>query len=236
MAVAGQPTVNYTYDNADRLTQIQQGTSTVSFVYDPADRRTSMTLPNGVVVDYAYDTASQLTGITYRQGATVLGDLTYQYDAAGNRVTTGGSFARTGLPQALASATYDAASQLTQWGGTSLTYDANGNLTSDGTNTYTWNARNQLVAVGGPGLSATFQYDAFGNRVGKTVNSASTSSLYDGCNVSQELSGATPSANSLGASEINEVFTRTDAAGTRTFLTDALGSVIALVDNHSCPN
>ena len=34
MTVAGQPTVSYTYDIANRLTQITQGTSTVSFTYD----------------------------------------------------------------------------------------------------------------------------------------------------------------------------------------------------------
>jgi YD repeat-containing protein len=40
-----------------------------------ANRRTSKTLPNGIVATYTYDEASLLTGITYRQGATVLGTL-----------------------------------------------------------------------------------------------------------------------------------------------------------------
>jgi uncharacterized protein RhaS with RHS repeats len=39
MIVAGQPQVTYSYDNANRLTQISQGTSTVSFSYDTANRR-----------------------------------------------------------------------------------------------------------------------------------------------------------------------------------------------------
>jgi YD repeat-containing protein len=46
MTVLGQPTVTYTYDNANRLTQITQGTATVTFAYDAANRRTSLTLPN----------------------------------------------------------------------------------------------------------------------------------------------------------------------------------------------
>ena len=40
-------------------------------------RRKATTLPNGVVMNYSYDAASQLTGISYTQGGTTLGDLTY---------------------------------------------------------------------------------------------------------------------------------------------------------------
>src|SRR5712691_194886 len=122
--------------------------------------QTSLTLPNGVTLNYGYDAASQLTGITYMLGTNTLGNLTYAYDLAGRRTGVGGSYARTGTPQAASSATYNVNNQLTQWKGASLAYDANGNLTSDapfasrmmfrdGTNTYTWNARNQLVSVSG---------------------------------------------------------------------------------------
>jgi YD repeat-containing protein len=143
MTVAGQPQVTYGYDDANRLTSITQGSSVVGFTYDDADRRTQLTLPNGVTVDYGYDAASQVTSLTYKLGATALGDLTYTYDLDGSRTSVGGSWARTGLPTALASATYDAANQIATWGSTSFTYDPNGNLTSDGTKTYTWNTRNQ---------------------------------------------------------------------------------------------
>jgi YD repeat-containing protein len=59
-----------------------------------------------VVVESSYDAASRLTGLTYKHGINVLGTLTYTYDAAGQRIAVGGSWARTGLPAALASATY----------------------------------------------------------------------------------------------------------------------------------
>lgn len=51
--VAGQTQVSYTYDNADRLTGVTQGSASVTLAYDDADRRTSLTLPNGIVVEYA---------------------------------------------------------------------------------------------------------------------------------------------------------------------------------------
>ena len=179
-------------------------------------------------MNYSYDAASQLTGISYTQGGTTLGDLTYAYDAAGRRTVVGGSFARTGVPQAAAGASYNANNQLTSWKGAALTYDLNGNLTSDGSNTYTWNARNQLVAISGT-VSASFQYDAFGRRVSKTIG-GTTQYLYDGANPVQEMAGTSVSANLLAAG-IDEYFQRTDSAGSRSFLTDALGSTLALADS-----
>ncbi len=100
MSVAGQPTVGYGYDAAGRLTHVSRGALSVSADYDAAGRRTSLVLPNGVTAEYAYDAASQLIGLTYRRGPGVLGTLTYAYDAAGNRVRAGGTWARVGLPPA----------------------------------------------------------------------------------------------------------------------------------------
>ncbi len=154
MIVAGRPSVTYSDDDADRLTGIVQAASTLAIAYDLADRRTTLTLPNGIAVGHAYDVASQLTGLTYTHGAATLGTLTYSYDLAGRRTGVGGTWARTGLPATMSTATYDAANQILAWNGTPSTYDANGNLTSDGTRTYTWNARNQLTGLSG-GASAS---------------------------------------------------------------------------------
>ncbi len=223
MTVTGQPQVSYTYDNASRLTQISQSSSTTSFSYDNANRRTSRTLPNGVVVSYGYDNDSRLTGITYQFGSNTLGNLTYSYDQLGRRVQVGGSFARTGLPSAISSATYDAANELTNWNGASISYDANGNMLSGGGNAFTWNARNQVATLN----HASLQYDAFGRRI---KNAAGTSFLYDGANAVQELFGSTVTANLLSGG-IDEIFGRTDSSGAFTPLKDALGSTIALVDS-----
>src|SRR6266702_6010288 len=179
--------------------------------------RTSLTLSNGVSMNYGYDAGSHLTGITYMLGANTLGNLTYAYDLAGRRTGVGGSYARTGTPQAASTATYNVNNQLTQWKGASLTYDANGNLTSDapfasrmmfrdGTNTYTWNARNQLLSISG-GVTANFQYDPFGRRVSKTIV-GTTQYLYDGANPVKEISGTSASANLLTGG-VDEYFQRT---------------------------
>ena len=184
---------------------------------------------------YAYDNASRLTGLTYTLGAVTLGTLTYTPDAAGNRTAIGGTWARTGLPAAVATASYNANHQQLTFGGATVTYDLNGNLATladaGGTTTFTWNLRNQLTSLSGPGLSASFGYDALGRRWTKTVNAAQTDFLYDGLNPVQEgVLPSTPVANLLTGLGLDEVLTRTDAAGLRAFLADALGSPLALAD------
>jgi YD repeat-containing protein len=104
MTVAGQPTISYGYDNANRLASITQSSAVVGYAYDTAGRRTALTLPNGVSTEYAYDAASRLTGLTYKVGSTTLGTLTYAYDPNGGRRAVAGTWARTALLAALASA------------------------------------------------------------------------------------------------------------------------------------
>ncbi len=183
---------------------------------------------------YAYNAASELTTVTYKKGTTTLGSLTYAYDGAGNRLKTGGTFARTNVSPALASASYNANNQQTAFGATTETYDLNGNLatTTDagGTTMYTWNDRNQLTSISGPSLTASFTYDSFGRRTGQTINGTTTNFLYDGLNPVQEKNGATVTANLLTGLGIDEFFTRTEGGVARSLLPDALGSTVALGD------
>jgi RHS repeat-associated protein len=187
------------------------------------------------VLGYGYDAAARLTSLTYTLGQTALGSVSYAYDRTGQRTLVGGPWARATLPAAIASATYNAANHQLTLGGQTLTYDLNGNLTSladgSGTTTYTWNARNQLTSLTAPGATATFGYDALGRRWTRTVNGIRTDWLYDGFNPVQE--GVLPTtvvANLLTGLEIDEFLTRTDAAGLRALLPDALGSTLALTD------
>src|ERR1035437_6784469 len=126
------------------------------------------------------------------------------------------------IPTAL----YNANNQLTQWGTTAMTYDLNGNTLNDGMNSYVWDARNRLASADNNG--ASFAYDPLGRRVSKTVMSTTTNFLYDGANAVQEF-GTLPTANLLTGG-VDERFTRTTAAETDNYLTDALGSTVTLTD------
>jgi len=231
MTVAGQPAVNYTWDAGSRLTQVNQNGSTVGFQYDNANRRTQLTLPNGVQVQYGYDNASEITGLTYLSGTANLGTLLYTYDPLGRRTSINGTLATLNLPTSVTGSTVDADNRLTAWSGTTPTYDANGSLLSQGGYSYVWNERNRLTQIlqnGSP--IASFQYDAFGRRIGKLLNGTNSGLLYDGQQVVQELNGATPTANLLTGLSLDEYFQRTEGSVSSTYLQDALGSTIALAN------
>jgi len=201
LTVSGQSTpISYGYDNADRLTSIFQGSTIVGIGYDAASRRTGVTLPNGIVVAYGFDNADQLTSINYDKGAVHIGDLAYGYDAGGQRITQSGSLARMLMPS-------NPAGSLAAWASA----------------TYTYNARDQLTATSWG--NSTFSYDALGRRTSRNVSGTATNYLYDGqnpvgVNGSLMLEG-------LGA---DEYFARVSAGAVTSFLTDALGSTLALTD------
>jgi len=83
-------------------------------------------------------------------------------------------------------------------------------------------------------VGVSFLYDAFGRRMSKNIGGTMTQFVYDGLNPVQELEGASPpnvTANLLTGLSIDEYFTRTDSGGTMSFLTDVLGSAIALANS-----
>jgi RHS repeat-associated protein len=227
-ATALEP-VTYSYDNADRLTGLSRGSESVGLEYDNADRPTAVTLPNGIEQEYGYDAASQTTSITYKDGATTLGSIEYAYDANGRQEAMWGSYARLNLPQALNASEYNADNQLVKRGSVEYGYDKDGNLISDEANDYSWNARGELTGISGE-TSASFGYDPFGRRIEKTIGGTSIDSLYDGANVALESEEGTPSGATLYGLRADQLFARATASGTDSYLTDRLGSTIALAD------
>jgi RHS repeat-associated protein len=230
MTAGNQTAVNYAYDSFDRISQITQGSSALVLAYDSTGRVATATLPNGVIKTFGYDAVSRVNSISFSRSGVSMGNLTYQRDSRGKIVATAGSLARTSLPAALSSASYDGSNQVLSFGNALPTYDQNGNLTNDGTYTFNWDARDHLASIStGAQTTATFQYDAFGRRVGKTVGGQSTQFLYDEDAVVQELSGGTPIVN-LFAAGADATFMRSDSSGVSTLLSDPLGSVMSLTD------
>ena len=200
--------------------------------YDNANRRTSLTLPNGIVVAYtSYDGDSRVKGMTWTLSGNLVGDLEYNYDADGRVIGKTGSFAQVNLPQTVTGNTFNADNEMTAFNGTALSYDPNGNLTNDGTNIYVWDARNHLAGLTGSS-TASFMYDGLGRRMSKTVSGSTSQFLYDRLNPVEELDASNaPTANLLAGLRIDEYFQRTDSAGARDYLTDILGSTLGLADS-----
>lgn len=202
MTVVGQSQpIQYGYDNANRLTSIAQGTVSVGLQYDSANRLQTLTLPNGIVQTYGFDAANELSSISYDRGATHVGDLAYTYDGAGRRNGQSGSLATLVLPS-------NPAGSLSAWASAS----------------YTWNARNQLVATSWG--NSTFTYDALGRRTTKTIGGVTTSYQYDGLN--PVMVNGSLMLEGLG---LDQYFARITAGTVTSFLTDGLGSTIALTNS-----
>ncbi len=167
------------YDAAGRWIASIDGTgstattgNTTSFGYDADSNWTSTTFPSAVNTDtYTVDNAGRPTAITYTQGATTLGSLTYGRDGAG-RVTS-----ETVATLTAASSTYgyNALGQLDRVNSTSpnLAYDTAKNLTSQPGQVQQFNAANQICwsATSGSGSctapptgATRYGFDNRGNR------------------------------------------------------------------------
>jgi RHS repeat-associated protein len=243
--VNGADPTTYTYDKAHRLTGIIYRGETTTFAWDPASRLIGRALPNGIVESLTYDDADRLTLMEYKQSdGTLLESIAYTYNANGKRLsrtTIGGSSAQ----ETPMSAVYDQANRMTSLTLTAtgqtfaLAYDNNGNIVSKvdqgnagNANTYGWDARNRLTEVSGPGVSGNFEYDALNRRVGRTVNGQTTGYVYDRSQAIAEMSGGNVSATLLTTPRVDDVLARYTAAGGSTYLTDGLGSVIALANEN----
>ncbi|MEX0744027.1 MAG: RHS repeat-associated core domain-containing protein [Phycisphaeraceae bacterium] len=228
----------YGYDRANRLTSIGYRGQTTSFEYDAAGRLVRKVLPNGLIQALGYDAADRLLSIVYgKPDNTLIESIAYDYDANGRRVSETKSV-NPALETAF-SALYDEADRMTSitlsaTGQTFLlAYDDDGNLaakTEQGgagaLTTYTWDSRNRLTAIGAPGLEASFEYDALGRRTARTVNGETTRYVYDGLQAIAEIRGSGTDTLLTGLG-LDEVIARYSGAGARTYLTDALNTVLA---------
>jgi RHS repeat-associated protein len=122
---------------------------------------------------------------------------------------------------------YNNANELTSAGSTTYTYDANGNLTGSSAGmSATYNGQDQMSSITPAGGSATSQsYSDFGQF--ERISAGTGSYRYDVTGLSAMPSGGTYFVRTPDGQLLSE---RT-ASGTYYYLTDALGSVMALTNS-----
>ncbi len=166
----------YSYDDADRLTQIEHrnlsGELVARYAYelDEAGNRvkateTISTPGTGLItttITYTYDSLYRLTEADYSSGEK----FEYVYDAVGNRT----SYTATITSTQNTTYSYDAANRLVNVGGVGYTWDDLGRLVNDGTYTYTWSAAGRLITVTDGISTYGFRYDGDGNRLARIVD------------------------------------------------------------------
>lgn len=227
LLLANGTTSTYLYDAANRLNSvtIRNGAAVVlqsfGYTYDNVGNRKTMTDAAGLHT-YGYDPLYQLTTVDYPAsfGAP---DITYNYDAVGNRLSTLAGSTTAYVPNAL--------NQYTAVGGVAQTYTPNGNLQSDGTNTYTYDSENRLIQAVAPTGTHTYGYDPFGRRIRKTVSGVITRFYYDGDQgILDTNSAGTIQGKVLFGPGIDEPLRLLRGASTSYYHADGLGSISALTN------
>jgi RHS repeat-associated protein len=143
-----------------------------SYALGPAGNRTAVTEFGGRMVTYTYDDLYRLTSESIANDPHgVNGNISYSYDAVGNRL----SRASTVAPVTSQNSTYDANDRLTSDG-----YDGNGNTTSSTGSNYTYDFENHLTSADGGTIR--YLYDGDGNRIAKTVGGVTINYLIDSNN------------------------------------------------------
>jgi RHS repeat-associated protein/uncharacterized repeat protein (TIGR01451 family) len=80
-------TVTYSYDDANRLYQVEDWNSVTiaTYTYDGANRLTGVSLPNGMGTSYDYDDANRLTELANYNSDGTFSSFSYTLDDVGNR-------------------------------------------------------------------------------------------------------------------------------------------------------
>lgn len=205
IVLPGGERTQYDYDNAGRMTTVNNVTRSLVFNYTyntTTGQLTKLTRPNGIETLYSYDGMARLTTILHQRtaGSSLVAEYFYTLDAAGKALemrTTlpGGVIKREGysydrfdrLTQAIYAddGTIDANDRTQLW-----TYDGNGNRLTQTTKvnniatevlTYHYGNENRLLSVTDQtgATTAEYKYDAAGNRIQEITPQKTTNYAYD---------------------------------------------------------
>jgi len=207
-------TVTYGYTN-HRITSIVVGTTTVlsgvtyfpfgpvsgwtwgnstsaSRTYD-TDGKISVITTAADPIDFGYDNAFRITGITdtttsansWTLGYDVLDRINsaaktgttygWTYDANGNRLTQTGTSASTFTPSTTSNRLNSTTGALAR----TYSYDTAGNTETYSNLTYSFNDRGRMSSVTVGGTTSNYVYSALGQMIKKTVGSTTTLLMYD---------------------------------------------------------
>jgi RHS repeat-associated protein len=146
----------YTWDDQNRLSTMVVG-----------GRTQAVESNHSRTVNWSYDAINRLTGETINSDESQnSGAVTYGLDPVGNR--TGATSTFSSLSPGFG--TYNADDEVS-----SESYDKNGNTTQTANgNSYTYDSENHMLSMSNASTLVNMIYDAFGNRVAKTVTNLAT--------------------------------------------------------------
>lgn len=184
MAGAGSRTVSREYDGSGRLSAVRDwGGRRFGFAYDANSNLVRQDYPNSAVATSSYDATNRVLSIVHAAGGNTIANLSYTRGGTGLVTSENGD-----------GFTYDPADRITNAATPrpmSYGYDAGDNLkriavAGGETTDLAYDPAHQLTSAtvsGGPlQQSASFSYDANGNRTGRTGGGGSGVYAYDQAN------------------------------------------------------
>lgn len=233
-------TTTFQYDAANRATTVTNPLGTYTLTYTKRNQIASVKDPQNAVTSYKYDAAGRLTKADLPGTDS---DVTYSYDANGNRASMAD-------PNGTTTYTYDSLDRLTTVtrGGRTFTlaYDAASRLTGltspDGAVTgYTYDADGRVTEVkNGAAVIADYTHDPEGNTLTVTRADGSTATrTYDNLGRLTRITDATTAATLLDESYAYDAagnpvsITRPDGT-TDTFSYDALDRLTKACYTAAC--
>ncbi|MDP3486990.1 MAG: RHS repeat-associated core domain-containing protein, partial [Bacillota bacterium] len=195
LASASAVASTYIYDNRNRLTNltrtIDAAPYTLGFTYDTVGNVLSITYPGGgATVTQVYDELNRLM--------TINGYANLSYDAAGNLsqmaysngITTSYSYNNRGLLSQISSVRTNPQTTILNL---VYAYDNAGNITGINNEVYTYDGLNRLLTASKPAQSytASYQYDAVGNRTQLVEDGVTTTYNYNAVNELTTSTGTT---------------------------------------------
>ncbi|MCP5528023.1 MAG: pre-peptidase C-terminal domain-containing protein [Verrucomicrobiales bacterium] len=250
----GEVLAEYQYDNAGRLTKKTVGNGVYTdYAHDSVGQMLSVLnhAPDSSVIsrfDYTYDSRGQRTRMATRHGTWVYDydesgqlvhagldstdpdipdqDLTFLYDAVGNRTRT--------VVNGLATPyTSNHMNQYVQVGDVSYVFDADGNLTAEsgpkGVARYLYNHENRLIAASVGADAWVYMYDSLGERIAADHNGDVTRYVVDPVGMGNLVGEYAPTGSQLASYDhAYGLLNRITASGTRWYTFDALGNASEL--------
>lgn len=236
-------TTTYTYDNMNRLSTVSEpGGKTTSYTYDAAGNRKTEKVQEGMVYGetiYNYNSQNRLISTT----STDDSNIRYTYDYNGNLVSKTAAIIKPISTDNLTADDLPDFNLIIKHGSDNGT--GSGSLTR-----YTYDRYNRLSSMKSDSTTATYQYNAQGYRVEKSVNGKDTKYLYDADKVVLETdaSGNQKAFQAYGSSLLyrtvsadmdhsaQSYFYLYNAHGDVTSLIDTVGSIAATYDYDTFGN
>jgi len=235
MTYPGGLVVSSSHDGLGRPTEVSFAGQSLSLTYDATGQLAGETRSNGVVSAYGYDAAGRLVSLSHKKGATVIAELVYTRDVAGQITSASGVWPLSPRLQGkAATAVYDNADQIGTWQSDSYHYNTVGNLTTiRGAKTFdaVYDNENRPTSLTLGGKTRTYTYDGLGNRVRLQVGTTTRNLHHDhlGRLVFETDGSGQVTVNYLYAGD-RLVASGTTAGGFVFYHQDKTGSTLALTN------